>query len=77
MPAKTRINLVSRLADIENNLAGATSERLQIGGMIAGFTDARAENLFNIFTNFNCAALREAWIKNPPNAFLPVPEDNH
>ncbi len=43
MPAKTRIHLVSRLADIENNLAGATSERLQIGGMIAGFTDARAE----------------------------------
>ena len=30
MPAKTRINLVERLADVENNLASATSERLQV-----------------------------------------------
>ncbi len=31
MPAKTRINLIERLADVENNLASATSERLQVG----------------------------------------------
>lgn len=41
MPAKTRINLTERLADVENNLASATSERLQVGGMISGFVDAR------------------------------------
>jgi len=41
MPAKTRINLIERLADVENNLASATSERLQVGGMISGFVDAR------------------------------------
>lgn len=41
MPAKIRIALIERLADIEYNLAHATSERLQLGGLIGGFTDAK------------------------------------
>ena len=41
MPSDVRINLVERLADIEYNLASATSERLQLGGLIAGFLEAR------------------------------------
>ena len=41
MPPKVRINLVSVLADVENNLAFGTSERLQLGGLIGAFTEAR------------------------------------
>lgn len=41
MPAKIRIELVERLAEVENNLTSATSERLQLGGLIGGFTDAK------------------------------------
>lgn len=41
MPPKVRIQLISRLADVETYLASGTSERLQLGGLIAAFTDAR------------------------------------
>lgn len=43
MPPRVRIQLVTRLADIENNLAYGTQERLQLGGLIAGFSSVRDE----------------------------------
>ncbi len=41
LPAAVRIELVQQLADIEYRLAFATSERLQLGGLVAAFTLAR------------------------------------
>lgn len=41
MPQHVRIRLVACLADVENNLAYGTSEKLQLGGLVAAFTEAR------------------------------------
>ena len=41
MPQKDRIALVDGMADCEHRLAFATSERLQLGSLIAAFVRAR------------------------------------
>ena len=41
MPAKVRIPLVEALADVEHRLAFGTSERLQLGSLVAAFSTAR------------------------------------
>ena len=41
MPQKDRIELVDGMADCEHRLAFATSERLQLGSLIAAFVKAR------------------------------------
>lgn len=43
LPVKTRIELVEKLADIEHRLAVGTSERLQLGALIAAFSLARED----------------------------------
>jgi replication factor C subunit 3/5 len=39
----TQVALVEQLADTEHRLAFSTSERLQLGGLVAGFVKAREE----------------------------------
>jgi len=41
MPEEARISLVDRLAEVEANLSTGTSERLQLGAVVAAFDDAR------------------------------------
>ena len=41
MPEAARIELVDRLAVVEANLSTGTSERLQLGALVAAFDDAR------------------------------------
>ena len=41
MPARVRIELVAALADVEHRLAFGTSERLQLGSLVAAFVRAR------------------------------------
>jgi replication factor C subunit 3/5 len=41
MPAKARIDLVGKLADIEYNLAFGTSDQLQLGAICGAFAEAR------------------------------------
>ena len=41
MPAKVRIALVEAMADLEHRLAFGTSERLQLGSLVAAFSAAR------------------------------------
>ncbi|CAD7702145.1 unnamed protein product [Ostreobium quekettii] len=41
MPTSIRIDLVSKLADIEHRLTLATSEELQLGALVGAFTEAR------------------------------------
>lgn len=41
MPETARIALVDRLATVEANLSTGTSERLQLGALVAAFNDAR------------------------------------
>jgi replication factor C subunit 3/5 len=41
MPTAARIALVELLADLEHRLAVGTSERLQLGALVAGFMQAR------------------------------------
>ncbi|KAK9845912.1 hypothetical protein WJX81_005806 [Elliptochloris bilobata] len=43
MPAKVRIALVEALGDVEHRLAFGTSERLQLGSLVAAFATARGE----------------------------------
>ena len=43
MPAKARIDLVEAMADIEHRLAVGTSEKLQLGALVAAFAVSRAE----------------------------------
>lgn len=42
MPSKARIELVEAMADIEHRLAVGTSEKLQLGALVAAFVTARA-----------------------------------
>lgn len=41
MPPQVRIALVEAMADIEHRLAFGTSERLQLGSLVAAFATAR------------------------------------
>lgn len=41
MPNKVRIDLVAKMAEIENNLAYSTNERLQLGALLGCFLEAR------------------------------------
>lgn len=41
IPTAARIELVSELADLEHRLNFGTSERLQLGSLVAAFTHAR------------------------------------
>ena len=41
MPQAARIALVDSMADCEHRLAFATSERLQLGSLVAAFVKAR------------------------------------
>lgn len=43
LPPKTKVELVEKLSDIEHRLAYGTSERLQLGALVAAFTKAREE----------------------------------
>lgn len=42
-PPGVRITLVEKLADIEHRLSAGTSERLQLGSLVAAFALARDE----------------------------------
>lgn len=41
MPARVRIELVTRLADTEHRLAYGTSDTLQLGAVCGAFADAK------------------------------------
>jgi len=41
MPVNVRTALVEAMADIEHRLAYGTSERLQLGSLVAAFANAR------------------------------------
>ncbi|GLC37819.1 Replication factor C (RF-C) subunit [Pleodorina starrii] len=41
MPVHAKVGLVERLADVEHRLAYSTSERLQLGALVAAFVKAR------------------------------------
>ncbi|GFR43970.1 hypothetical protein Agub_g5114, partial [Astrephomene gubernaculifera] len=41
MPVRAKVALVERLAEVEARLAAATSERLQLGALVAAFVKAR------------------------------------
>ncbi len=41
LPTAVRIALVDALADVEHRLAFSTSERLQLGALVAAFVKAR------------------------------------
>ena len=41
MPNKVRIDLIDKLADAEYRLAFGTSEKLQLGAVVAAFVEAR------------------------------------
>lgn len=41
MPTGVRIDLLECMADVEHRLAFGTSERLQLGALVGGFTVAR------------------------------------
>lgn len=43
MPSRVRIELVSKLADVEHRLTLATSERLQLGALIGAFVEAKEQ----------------------------------
>ena len=42
MPGPVRVALVEAMADVEHRLAVGTSERLQLGALVAAFVTARA-----------------------------------
>jgi replication factor C subunit 3/5 len=41
MPDPVRIELISRMADVEYRLAFAVSERLQLGSLVGAFAEAK------------------------------------
>lgn len=41
MPGQVRIALIEAMADVEHRLAVGTSERLQLGALVAAFVTAR------------------------------------
>lgn len=41
MPVEVRVELVDKLAGLEYQLASGTSERLQLGALVAAFCQAR------------------------------------
>ncbi|KXZ52805.1 hypothetical protein GPECTOR_8g191 [Gonium pectorale] len=41
MPVRAKVTLVERLADVEHRLAFSTSEKLQLGSLVAAFVKAR------------------------------------
>ena len=43
MPPNARMDLVERLADLEHTLAGGAHEQLQLGALVAAFTQARGQ----------------------------------
>jgi replication factor C subunit 3/5 len=43
LPPKVKIMLIQKLADVEYRLASGTNERLQLGGLIGAFAQAREQ----------------------------------
>ncbi len=41
MPVRAKVGLVQQLADVEHRLAFSTSEKLQLGSLVAAFVKAR------------------------------------
>jgi replication factor C subunit 3/5 len=41
IPVAAKVSLVERMADVEHRLAFSTSEKLQVGALVAAFVRAR------------------------------------